>query len=422
MRHSQNESNKNALHRTTSARPHYGWVVVAAGTLTVFCCLGLGRFALGMLLPSMGQGLDLTYREMGLIGTGNFVGYLAAVLLVGPLAGRLGARVVIASGLALVGGSMLLIGRAGGFGEVLILYVLTGIGSGAANVPVMGLVSAWFARGSRGRAAGFVVIGSGFAIMLAGTLVPAVNAQAGLDGWRWGWWSLGAVVLAVGAVSAALLRDRPEQMGLAPYGGPTPLPATPPALAPPPSGGRLLLHLGLLYMAFGFTYSIYATFIVTALVQDRGFPESSAGTLWAWIGFLSLFSGPLFGMLSDRLGRRAGMVAVFSLHTLAYGLAAAPLPPAFLQLSVALFGLSAWSIPSIMAAAAGDYLGPDRAATAFGRITFLFGIGQIAGPAIAGELAKATGGFGSSFALAALVTAAAAAGSKLLRSPADPSP
>ena len=119
---------------------HYGWVIVAAGNLTIIACLGLGRFALGMLLPSMGASLGLGYAEMGLIGTGNFVGYLAAVIAAGTLVRRFGARLTIFCALALVGASMMLVGRAGGFAEVLVLYVLTGIGTGAANVPVMGLV------------------------------------------------------------------------------------------------------------------------------------------------------------------------------------------------------------------------------------------------------------------------------------------
>lgn len=87
---------------------HYGWVVVGTGTLAIFAALGLGRFALGMLLPSMAASLPLSYDEMGYIGTGNFIGYLVAVLVSGRLAGRLGARRMIAGGLLLVGGSMLL--------------------------------------------------------------------------------------------------------------------------------------------------------------------------------------------------------------------------------------------------------------------------------------------------------------------------
>ena len=54
---------------------HYGWVVVFAGLLCLFVSIGLGRMALGMLLPSMGKDIALSYAQMGFIGTGNFAGY-----------------------------------------------------------------------------------------------------------------------------------------------------------------------------------------------------------------------------------------------------------------------------------------------------------------------------------------------------------
>ena len=57
-------------------KSHYGWIIVLTGMAVVFSCLGLGRFSLGMLLPSMGISLILNYSQMGLIGTGNFVGYM----------------------------------------------------------------------------------------------------------------------------------------------------------------------------------------------------------------------------------------------------------------------------------------------------------------------------------------------------------
>lgn len=92
------------------ARPiHYGWFVVAAGTLCIFAGLGFGRFALGMLLPSMGASLGLSFSQMGLISTSNFVGYLVAVLLCGKLSARFGARRLIGFALLLVGLSMLCI-------------------------------------------------------------------------------------------------------------------------------------------------------------------------------------------------------------------------------------------------------------------------------------------------------------------------
>jgi MFS family permease len=75
--------------------PHYRWVIVGTGTLTIFACLGLGRFALGMILPSMSAGLGLSYAQQGWVGTANFLGYLAAVLAAGALAARLGTRPLI---------------------------------------------------------------------------------------------------------------------------------------------------------------------------------------------------------------------------------------------------------------------------------------------------------------------------------------
>ena len=41
---------------TTATRNsiHYGWIIVLLGAAGIFSGLGLGRFALGMLLPAMG--------------------------------------------------------------------------------------------------------------------------------------------------------------------------------------------------------------------------------------------------------------------------------------------------------------------------------------------------------------------------------
>ncbi len=391
----------------------YGWVIVATGTLTIFASLGLARFALGMILPSMGAGLGLSYAQLGYVGTANFLGYLAAVLVARPLAARLGSRLLIAIALLVAGGSMLLMSRAATYAGLVALYCVTGFGSGASNVPMMALVARWFDPSRRGRAAGFVAIGSGFAIVASGKLIPYVNRLVGADGWRTSWMILGLCVSAVAVVALALLRNAPAAApATSPRAGVAR--ATPPV--PPPQGGVVYV-LGLLYAIFGYTYAIYVTFVVTMLVREKGFSEAVAGQFWSWVGLLSLVSGPLFGTLSDRLGRRHGLMLVFTVQALAYALAAAELPLPFLYLSIGCFGIAAWSIPTIMIAAVSDYVGVERALGAFGVITFFFGIGQVAGPAMAGTLAERAGSFSSSFWMAAVLAAAAVLVSGLLRSP-----
>lgn len=401
---------------------HYGWAVVAAGCLALFACIGMGRFALGMLLPSMGHSLSLSRAEMGWISTTNFIGYMIAVLSAGRLVGRLGARRTIVLGLTAVALSMAAVSRAADSVQIAALYLLTGLGSGTANVPVMGLVAHWFGRQMRGRAAGFMVIGSGFAIMAAGALIPAINAAHGTDGWRVSWAVIALIVAGAALIDLLVLRNHPAELGLAPVTGTahalgahsSPHCAAAPT---PATRRRVLAHLGLVYAAFGFSYVIYATFIVTALVQERGFSESAAGLFWSWIGLLSLASGPVFGGLSDRIGRRGGLMMVFACQATAYGLAALPLPEPFLYASIVLFGVTVWAVPSIMAAAVGDYLGPDQAAGAFGTITVFFALGQITGPAAAGRLADSLGGFSAGFTLAAAAAGLGVLSAALLPNP-----
>ncbi len=399
---------------------HYGWIIALTGMAVLFACLGLGRFSLGMLLPSMGVSLDLNYSQMGLIGTGNFVGYMISVVLAGIIARAIGARWTISLGLLLVGGSMVLISQAAGFYGVMILYVATGIGSGLANVPMMGLVSHWFLKSSRGRAAGTMLSGNGIAIVFTGLFIPWVNVSMGTEGWRTGWLTIGVISLGIAAVAAFFLRNNPREKGLTPLGTvEAPQEASSSADENKDKSGSqwTMIHLGCIYALFGATYVVYATFIVTAMVNERGFGEGAAGTFWAVVGALSIFSGPLFGWLSDRLGRKTAIITVYTLFTVAYALVAANLPDLFLYASIGIFGLAVWSIPTIMSAAVGDYMGPARAVKAFGFITLFFGAGQITGPAVAGFLADSTGTFNIAFWLCAILTAVAVGLTYFLKPP-----
>ncbi len=387
---------------------HYGWMIVAIGFLIIFACIGLGRYAYTMLLPSMQAGLGLSDDRMGFIGTGNFCGYLLAVILAPPLIRRHHPRTVIFGGLALITPALFGISASHGFFLPLSLYFLVGMGTGFANIPTMVLISHWFRSEQRGKAAGLIIAGNGAAIMLAGVLIPVLNRSFGTSGWRAGWLLLAVTSLLVTILAAWLIRNHPAEVGLEPVGRPLPLPANQPLHHERKGDGALMVRLGLLYLAFGATFMIYGTFIVTSMVRDYGFSEAKAGLYWSWTGFFSLFSGVVFGTLSDRIGRSYGLALVFAIQTAAYLLAGLKPGTSGLMVSIVLYGSAVFAIPAIMAAAVGDYLGVSRAAGAFATVTIFFAAGQTVGPALAGIIGKTYGGFSNAYLLAGLITSSAA--------------
>jgi sugar phosphate permease len=400
------------------SRLHYGWVVLGMGTLVVFGSLGLARFGYTVVLPAMQKGLGMDNHLGGALATANLVGYLAFSVVGGVLAARLGPRRVIAAGLTLAGVSMIMTGMARSVAAAAVWRVLAGIGSGASNVPVMGLMAAWFARRRRGLAAGIAVAGSSLAMIAMGPVVPRVLVAFGDDGWRVCWYLFGGVTLALAIGAGMLLRNRPGEIGLRPVGAAAGDP-------PSPTGGGSLRWgqvyarpivwlLGLVYVAFGFSYIIYMTFFNKCLMAEGGYTQAQAGRLFMLMGWFSLACGLLWGGVSDVIGRKAALAIVYLIHAVAFSLFPLwPTPTGFL-LSTVLFGLSAWSIPGIMAATCGDLLGPALAPAALGFVTLFFGIGQAAGPTVAGALADAYKSFWPALWLSAGVALLGAVGSMLL--------
>ncbi|HPD30876.1 MAG TPA: MFS transporter [Phycisphaerae bacterium] len=402
---------------------HYAWIVLAVGTLVVVGSLGLARFGYTMLLPSMQTALTMDNTKAGGLATANLAAYLALAVTGGVLASRYGPRIVITIGLSVAALGMALTGSAASFGEAMIWRVLTGLGSGASNVPVMALLSAWFAQRRRGLAAGIGVTGSSLALIVLGPLVPRVLAADEENGWRICWFLFAAVTFGLAVLSWAVLRNRPADIGLHPLGAAE---DDEPGVAAQGGlrwgrvyGSGVVWHVGLIYIAFGFSYMIYMTFFTKYLIAEGGYTKEAAGALFMLVGWVSLPCGLILGWISDIIGRKGALVIVYLIHAIAFALFALWPSPAGFTISAILFGLSPWTIPAIMAAICGDVLGPRLAPAGLGFITLFFGIGQAAGPIAAGALADADANksLSSAFLLAAGVALLGAIGSLLLRRP-----
>ncbi|HQH10901.1 MAG TPA: YbfB/YjiJ family MFS transporter [Candidatus Sumerlaeota bacterium] len=399
---------------------HYGWFILILGMLTVFNSQGLARFGYTMILPSMQEGLALSNAQAGALATGNFCGYLALALVAGVLASRFSPRRVIVISLFIVGMTMVLTGTARGMISALIWRTLTGMGSGGCFVPTMGILAAWFAKKRRGMATGLAVGGSSIGLILTGPLVPYLLRVTGENGWRWAWAIIGGCALIFCGIVGLFLRDKPQDLCLMPLG----YKGDNDYSAENKSSGwveicksKTVWHLAFIYSTYGFSYIIYVTFFAKYLQSEVGMTEEASGRLWLIVGWLSLGCGFLWGWVSDVLGRKQAIFIVTLLQGCAYMIFALWKTPGGALASSMIFGITAWSIPAIMAAACGDHLGSRLVPAALGFITLFFGIAQALGPWAAGMMADAYSSFSPALVAAAIIAWLGAADSLFLSAP-----
>lgn len=226
--------------------------------------------------------------------------------------------------------------------------------------------------------AGILMSGPGVGVIISGFVAPLLVQVAGFEPWQVSWLLFAAISAAVAVLALVLIRDHPADIGSEPLGIASKGRAQTRLELSRRVRLRLLAHMGIIFALYGTTYMAYVTFI-------------------------SLFSGILFGSISDRIGRQAGMAVAFAVLATAYLLVGFTNWLPGLYLSILLFGLAAWSIPVIMSASAGDYFGPAGTANALAALVLIFSVGQAARPLVAGHLADITGDFTFGYLAAGLI-------------------
>lgn len=398
---------------------HYAWIIAFTGALVTILAHGFGRMSYSVILPSMKDGLSLTYTQLGTIAMGNFVGYLCLAIIGGFLAARFGVRRVVFISLIIIGISLFLTGLTESFVFAFFMRLITGAGNGSSYVPIMALPAAWFVAKKRGLATGIVSGGIGVGLFLSGIILPPIISSFGKDGWRYAWFFMGIVVFILASVCYLFLRNNPQEKGLSIYGGEEEQKGGPKVtlfsafkdIVVEPE----IWKLGCVYFMYGFSYIIYLTFFVAYLTKEVGVAPVAAGRIFAVLGFFSIFCGVIWGWISDVLGRRYGsMLAYISLAS-SYVIFAFWKDTTGFYLSSIIFGITAWSIPTIMAAASGDAVGGRLAPAGLGFITLFFGIGQAMGPVLGGYIKDATGTFANAFMLSTAISIVGAVGSLILK-------
>jgi MFS family permease len=297
---------------------HYGWVVVAATFLTMLVTAGAVGAPGVLLLPLQ--------REFGW-STAAISSAMAVRLLLfglmGPFAAafinRYGVRKVTLTALGLIASGLALSLAVHRIWQLIVLWgVIVGVGTGLTALVLAATVSARWFNSRRGLIVGLLTASSATGQLV---FLPLLASVAAHSGWRNALLIVCVLLAAAAIVAGLLLRDRPSDLGLEPYGAPIAgapagVPATAAAAASassrPSVAAAALISLWdaahtrtfwLLFASFficgASTNGLIQTHFIP-LCSDRGLPEVAAAGLLAIMGAFDFFGTIASGWLSDR--------------------------------------------------------------------------------------------------------------------------
>ncbi len=294
-------------------RVHPGWMVLAAGALSVFMTTPGQTVGVSGFVDHMAADIGLPRGEVLLLySIGTLLGILPAPFN-GRLIDRYGPRraigvIVLALGAACVAVSL----AQGPWSLALGFTLLRGSAIGGLSLVSGVMVNLWFNR-LRGRANAVAMMG----LAAGGLVVPGLAEQltAGF-GWRMAYLALGAGVVAVMLpVGLLLYRDKPQRYGMAPDFGTASGHA---GTAQGESGLTLREAMRTRIFWYLLLITVMVNAVGTALLLDHvrvlqsaGIPRAAAITLLGVVTVVQVCSTLASGVLIDRFGsRRIGMLGL----------------------------------------------------------------------------------------------------------------
>jgi sugar phosphate permease len=391
---------------------HWAWIVLGSSFVTLFVTYSIRIGAYSVLLPEMIRDFQMTKAQAGLIKSAFSITYLISAPVMGWLTDRIGGRKVISFFCLFLGGGTFLMSQADGLTLSILFYSLVGIGAAATWVPIVTLIQVWFSEKRRGLALGILSPSYGIGFGLMGLILPIVVLKYH---WRLGWSVLGIAGLLLIFLNGLLVRDRPVEVGLTPWGesrqegngdifSPARKMSTGEVLA---SGPFWLISLSYFAITYG-TYSI-VDFCVTYGVMELKIPYPVASLFITVIAFSGVFGSFLFMAFSDTIGRKKSLVIIQLLLSLSIlHLLWAGGNVWSLMVGMGFFGFLYGAIWPMYGACAMDFFPKEMAGRALGLMTIFYGVGSMSSPPLTGYLADATGTFRWPFGLGAFASLLAA--------------
>lgn len=300
-------------------RFHYAWVVVAVTFLSLLTAQAV-RATPGLIILPLETEFGWDRASISLAVAVSLIAFGLGGPLGGGLVDRFGPRRVLVGGIALIaGGTWALLAIRELWHFYVIWGLAIGVGTGAAGQVVSAAVAhRWFRRHQG------IVVGLFGAAVSAGQLVfiPAMAAILVADGWRAAM-SLIAVATALTLVPVLLfMRDRPDDVGLRPFGEDASTVARERALdakGTPLGSAMRTLDFWLLAGSFfvcGYTSNgLIGTHLIPHAVE-HGFTAVTAASAIALLGALNIVGTLASGWLTDRYDPRKLLAMYYGFRAL----------------------------------------------------------------------------------------------------------
>ena len=373
---------------------HYGWVVVAVTFVTVVTATG-ARSAAGVVLRPLEEEFGWSRGSISLAFSLSLLTFGLGAPLSGRLFDRFGIRVTGLAFLALAGVGTALSAAVQELWQLQVFWGLfLGLGTGGVSLVLSAAVAnAWFEKG-RGLVTGLLSGASSAGQLVFIPLLVWVTA-------RWNW-RVGVGLLAVLLIGITLpavtllLRSRPADVGLEPYGGSVGSTAVVDFRVTPMrealrTGDFWLLAVSFAICGFTTVGLIGTHFIPHA--TEHGFTEAEAAGILSVLGAMNVVGTLASGWLCDRYPPRlllAGYYFFRALSLLVLPLiTTVPLMSAFAV--VYGFDYIATVPPTVMLTA--DRFGRRSVGTIYGWITFAHMAGGALAAAGAGAIHDAAGDY-----------------------------
>jgi MFS family permease len=403
-------------------KTHKGWLMLVIAVLNLLAVLGLGRFSLGTIFPFMKEGLQLTYSEIGIVSSAIFLGYVISVSIAGNISVRfrLSSKKMIVFSLMLTCAGMFAGALSFNFISAFIACFIIGMGAGIGNTMTLSLIGEWFTPERKGMALGIAYSGAGLGMVISGFAVPLLISLAGNAGWQLSWYAMGTVVFIIIPVNLLFLKNNPGEVGLEPIGTKKKLNDLPLKSDAGAEQGKsiyknkIIWITGLIYMAWGFSYIMFSTFLVDYFMKEVHLDKETAGSIFAFAGFASILSGFIWGYISDRIGRIPAFLIVLAVESVNLILFPFIHHPLLLFTNAMLYALTLWAIPTTMAASISDIVNPINVPAGIGFVTVFFGIGQFISPIIISSTVDISGYYLTAFVMSSIVCLIGGAGCVIL--------